>query len=243
MARTKKVDLAAMNPEEKKLFLANLAEFEALVEKANRVRNLQQKFGKTVKAEGFKMSQFKLAVALKTPEGEAALKATIATDLRTAQYMGVDIGGQIGLFLEEPKVSATERAYAEGQTAAMENKAARPDDYSPETPEYKSYMEGYHSVSAERIKGGIGKLDAAKARANAGKPKGAKKDKKAKPAKPAKAPKPAKKGGGGAKPKKPAAAPKPKADAGPPAAISRADVSGGGDNVTHFQRKKAAGAA
>ena len=49
---------------------------------------------------------------------------------------------------------AVDRAFEEGKTDAMQNKPAKPS-YDPATPQYQTYLEGFHSVSEARINGGI----------------------------------------------------------------------------------------
>ena len=113
---------------------------------------------KTALADGFTKADFDYALDVQTPEKEQATKQRIGRRLLIAKFMGSDLGAQFELFSEPSRVPAEDRAFEEGQSAAMQNKPAKPG-YDPSTPQYRSYMKGFHDVSAKLVKGGIKPLD------------------------------------------------------------------------------------
>jgi hypothetical protein len=73
-----------------------------------------------IKAEGGKVSQIKISIALKTPEGEEAFLAEMSERAEVAQWNGV--GVQMALFGgdgEEDRTPLIERSRAEGKRAGM----------------------------------------------------------------------------------------------------------------------------
>lgn len=162
-----------VDPKIRAVFLANKETYARIMKRMGQVQKDLRQFGKVVKQDGFTMRQIKLAVQLETPEGEAVFKAAVAGDLLAAAYTGADIGDQLPLFLDEVRKPAVDHAYSEGEKDAMTDKAARPS-YHPSTPQYKSYLDGYHSVTAKnnesRIKNGIKPLDPKPAKSVSTKP-------------------------------------------------------------------------
>jgi hypothetical protein len=205
-----------IDPDLKKTFIEMRDEWEKLDERANSIAGKRRQYQKEIKTAGYSMQQIKISLLLQTPEGEAEFKAEMANRLLAAAYSDADIGDQLSLFLDTPRVPADDRAYKEGQSCAMKNEAAVPK-YDPSTSQYKSFMDGYHDEQGRQVKTGIGKLDA---KAGNGKSPKAKADKKrGRPAKAA--------AGGAEKPAEAtltaeagkdakAAADAPKADSGPP---------------------------
>ena len=154
-----------IDPESRKLFLVHFEAYIGVAKRVTDAQNARRKLEKTIKSDGFKMSQIKDAILLSTPEGEAQLKQEMANRLLAAQYVGADIGEQLSLFMDEPRVPATDRAAKEGQADAAQNKAARPK-YDPSTEQYRAYMAAYGEEQGRQVKAGIGKLDAKAAAAN-----------------------------------------------------------------------------
>jgi len=147
-----------LDPETRALFMQDLGEYERLLDAVGKAQAKLRRHGKTIKADGFTMAQIKFAIQCKTPEGEKAARAVIANNLLAAAYTGADIGEQLSLFLDEPRVPAVDRAYKEGEAAAAANEPAKPG-YDPSTAQYRQYMEGYHAEQARQLKGGIKPLD------------------------------------------------------------------------------------
>jgi hypothetical protein len=146
-----------VNEEDRALFLNHLPKISDLKAKLNSANaNLRNAY-KTAKADGFLKGDFDTAFQIQGADGEKAKKAAIARDLTIAKWLGCDLGAQLDLFVEPERVPAVDRAFEEGKVDAMSNKAAKPS-YDPSTPQHAKYMEGYHSISEARIKGGIGKL-------------------------------------------------------------------------------------
>ena len=145
-----------VNEEDRALFLQHLpkiAELKAKLATAN--ANLRNAY-KTAKADGFLKGDFEVAFQIQGAEGEKAKKAAIARDLTIAKWLGCDLGAQLDLFVQDERVPAADRAYEEGRTDSMSGKTAKPD-YDPSTEQHRRYMEGYHSVTEERINKGISK--------------------------------------------------------------------------------------
>ena len=146
-----------VDEESRALFLNVLPKIADLRAKLNTANaNLRNAY-KAARADGFAKSDFDTAFAIQGSDGEKAKKAAIARDLTIAKWLGCDLGAQLDLFVEDERVPAVDRAFEEGKVDAMSNKPAKPS-YDPATPQHAQYMEGYHSVSEARIKGGIGKL-------------------------------------------------------------------------------------
>ena len=101
---------------------------------------------KRIKAELGKsgVAIIKAMIELDSDEGQAVVIERIRAQARAARWAGLPIGTQIELSLSEPdRTPAVDRAKDEGKAASMGNKPAKPP-YSPETPQYKSWMDGYH---------------------------------------------------------------------------------------------------
>lgn len=114
-----------------------------------------QALGKTIKADGLSVKQIKVMVDLMTPEGEAAFRASIVSDLQAAQWQGSSVGTQLSLFMEPDRTPSVDVAFDEGQQDSMDGKTANPK-YAPSVPQHASYMKGYHEDQERKIKEGIG---------------------------------------------------------------------------------------
>lgn len=193
MARLKGSNVL-VDPAAKKKFIEMRDHFEKLDEQAKKFAGKRRQYQQEIKLAGFSMGQIKDSLLLSTPEGEAEFKAEIANRLLAAAYSDADIGDQLSLFLDGNRTPAVDRAFKEGQTACMSNKAANPK-YAPDTDQYRAYMDGFHAEQERMTKAGIKKLE--------------KPAEKEKAAKPVKAAKPAAKGAKprGRPPGKKAAAP------------------------------------
>lgn len=155
---TRKKAFNMLDPETRALFMQDLSEYERLLEAVSKAQSKLRRHGKTIKADGFTMAQIKFAIQCKTPEGEKAARAIIANNLLAAAYTGADIGEQLSLFLDEPRVPAVDRAFKEGEAAAAANEPAKPG-YDPSTAQYRAYMEGYHAEQGRQVKAGIKPLN------------------------------------------------------------------------------------
>lgn len=147
-----------LDPEQRALFLNDMNKYVELADKVAKAQSALRRHGKTVKADGFTIAQIKFAIQCQTPEGEKTVRMMIADNLLAAAYAGADIGEQLSLFLDEPRVPAVDRARKEGQTDAMGHKVAKPG-YDPSTAQYRAYMEGYHEEQERQVKAGIKPLD------------------------------------------------------------------------------------
>jgi hypothetical protein len=162
------------NEEDKALFLHHLPKIKAQKDKlATAMADLRNLY-KTAKADGFEKADFDVAAALETAEKEAKTKAKIARQLQIAQFLDADLGQQLDMFLEPSRIPAVDRAYKEGQNAAMQHLAAKPG-YDPSTEQHREYMRGYHEVQTKQLKAGIGKTAAAEPEPKPAPPKQAEK--------------------------------------------------------------------
>lgn len=150
-----------VDPEKKKQFIEMRDHWQGLESRANSAVGKRRQYEGEIKQSGFSIRQIKDSVWLSTPEGEAEFKAEIANRLLAAAYSDADIGEQLTLFLDHNRTPAVDRAYKEGQTAAMKNEAAVPK-YDPATEQYRAFMEGYGEEQGRQVKAGIGKLEAKK---------------------------------------------------------------------------------
>lgn len=158
-AVSKRIDNPELDQEEKALFLNHMPKIKVAKEAvATATANLRNLYKKAKAEGGFEKADFDYAFELETAEKEAKARAKIARNLKIAKIVGSDLGAQLDMFLEPVRVPAADRAYEEGRAAAMKNEPARPK-YDPSTEQSRKYLEGYHSVSADRVKEGIGKLD------------------------------------------------------------------------------------
>lgn len=149
-----------LDREEKALFLnvhlPAIKQLRASLLTAN--SNLRKGYKKALAEGNFTKADFDTAIAVETAENEARERAAIARKLKIAKIMGSDLGAQLDMFLEPVRVPAADRAFEEGESDALQNKIAQPK-YDPSTEQAREYLRGFHSVSAKRIKEGIGKLD------------------------------------------------------------------------------------
>lgn len=125
-----------------------------------------QRVYKGALADGFTKVHFDMAHQMSTPAGEQKFRETLAQQAAAAMYVGSDVGallGQLDLF-GPSRTDATERAYDEGQKAAMEKGPAHPD-YAPGTAQYESFLKGYHDQQAKLTDGFVSTDKGAKTRA------------------------------------------------------------------------------
>ena len=154
----------------KEAFLSHATAFERATAKVKAATKSLNEVKKAAKTDGFTVPQIKFALQCATPEGEAIAKSLIASNLLAAAYMDADIGTQFTLFIEPDRTPLTDRAFKEGQTAAMKNETANPK-YDPSTEAYRLWMDGYHAEQERQVKAGIGKLEAKAPKADKKAPK------------------------------------------------------------------------
>lgn len=101
------------------------------------------------------VDQIKVAIALEQNEdGELALKNEIESKLRVARWVGASVGTQFEMFNGPDRTPAADRAYDEGRRAGMKGDAARPP-HSPETEQYRRWMEGHADGNAALARKGF----------------------------------------------------------------------------------------
>lgn len=160
-----------VDPEQKRLFVVHRDKYADLKAKADKASATLRGYVKTITSDGFSLMQIKDAIRCSTPEGEQEFKAELANRLLAAAYADADVGEQLSLFLDEVRVPAVDRAYKEGQTASMENRAAVPP-YDPSTEQFRAYMKGFHEEQERIVKAGIKKADGKPDEAKGGKKRG-----------------------------------------------------------------------
>ncbi len=97
------------------------------------------------------MVQIKLLQQLQTEEGEKKFREEMEAKATAARWAGLPIGAQGNLF-DEDRRPIEEKAYEEGKSAGMAGKTANPP-YSPGTPAYDRFMEGWHAGQAVLAQG------------------------------------------------------------------------------------------
>lgn len=149
-------DNAGLSPDEARaLFLQDVAKYERALEVKKAADADLRNVGKVIKSDGFTLEQVKVAVAVKTPEGDAKERAKIRQALQAAVWAGVPLGTQLGMFDEPDRTPAVDRAYDEGKIAGMEGRTRRPP-YAPELAQYERWMEGFYAGQESLIKEGGG---------------------------------------------------------------------------------------
>lgn len=109
---------------------------------------------KRIKSEGGSVTAVKLTIELHTPEGEAAFRARMAEQAEIAAWNGVGI--QVDMFADE-REPAEDRAFGEGRRAGMKGESNKPP-YSPETSQYRKWLDGYSEGNAVLFTEGFKKL-------------------------------------------------------------------------------------
>ncbi|HMH99015.1 MAG TPA: hypothetical protein VK577_20965, partial [Bradyrhizobium sp.] len=126
------------NSEEKDLFKHHLPKIKEQRDRvASAVSDLRLLY-KTAKADGFEKADFDMGLALETAEKEAKTKAKMVRQLQIAQFLDADLGEQLDMFQEPSRVPAVDRAYKEGQNAAMQHLAAKPG-YDMATEQHREF--------------------------------------------------------------------------------------------------------
>ncbi|TIX28825.1 hypothetical protein [Mesorhizobium sp.] len=97
---------------------------------------------KLIKAEGGTVAAVKLTLDLRTPEGEAKLKAQIEESIRVARWSNLPVGTQGDIFGPDRR-PPEERAFDEGKLAGMSGKDCKPP-HAPDTEAYNKWVEGWH---------------------------------------------------------------------------------------------------
>lgn len=115
---------------------------------------------KVAKAELGKdaVDDIKDVIALKSPEGEAELRAELERKLRVARYVNAPVGHQF-TFSEDMRPSE-DRAFEEGKRSGLEGAPARPP-HDPSVPQHGKWMEGWHAGQSVLLSDFRSKLDTA----------------------------------------------------------------------------------
>jgi hypothetical protein len=96
------------------------------------------------------VADIKDVISLKTPEGEAALKAEVERKLRIARFMNAPVGHQF-TFSDDMRPSV-DRAYEDGKIVGLDGGDMRPP-HDPSVPQYASWLEGWHAGQAVNASG------------------------------------------------------------------------------------------
>lgn len=154
---TKIFNAPAVDEDNQKLFHHHLKTVKDLRGRLKTLNSDLRNAYKKAKGEGaFTKDDFDTAIEIENAEQEAKVKARIARKLVIARYMGKALGAQLELFMEPDRTPASDIAYEEGRQAALQNVqgGAKPP-YDPSTEQFRRFMEGFHSVSEERVTNGI----------------------------------------------------------------------------------------
>lgn len=128
--------------EARALFLQDVAKYERALEVKKAADADLRNVGKVIKSDGFTLEQVKVAVAVKTPEGDAKERTKIRQALQAAVWAGVPLGTQLGMFDDPDRTPAVDRAYDEGKQAGMQGLTRRPP-YSPELEQHDKWLTGW----------------------------------------------------------------------------------------------------
>lgn len=144
------VGLPGSDPKKREKFLYFSPKYALLKKRAASVNGELRNLLKEADKDGFTKGQFEVAALVSTPEGEAKVRERIGKELEAAQFVGSMLGTQLSLFNEPDRTPAVDRAYSEGQAAAMQNIAAVPP-YAPDTEQFRAFMKGFHDHSASIV--------------------------------------------------------------------------------------------
>jgi hypothetical protein len=139
--------------EEQALFLQHRTSWNEGQAKLKAAEKIVADVVAALKADGFTKKQMQIADSLGSLKGEVKIEAEVADRLKVARWIGHKLGAQMDLFEQPDRTPAVDIAYGEGKRASMTNKPARPD-YAPSSPQYASYMAGYHDHQRE-LAGGL----------------------------------------------------------------------------------------
>lgn len=128
---------------------------KAAVSKANRDMAALKKL---IKGDNFTVKQITIMADLQTPEGEAAVKLSVAQTLEAARWASSPLGAQLEMFMEPDRTPAVDQAREDGIRAAMEGGSAKPP-YDPSTPQYQAWLAGWHEEQERMATKGFKKLD------------------------------------------------------------------------------------
>lgn len=133
--------------QERALFLHNLPKISDLKAKVAKATADLRNAYKQAKADGFVKADFDEAFKMQGEEGEKVKKAAIARSLRIAKWLGLDLGTQLDMFMQDERVPAADRSFEEGKSQAMLGISLK-CDYAPETEQYRKFAEGWHAGQA-----------------------------------------------------------------------------------------------
>lgn len=143
----KNASRASNDDQDRALFLQALPKIAGLRAALNTANaNLRNAY-KQAKADGFAKSDFEEAFKMQGAEGEKVKKAAISRSLRIARWLGMSLGAQLDMFDQDERVPASDRAFEEGKSQAMQGISLR-CDYAPETEQYRKFAEGWHNGQA-----------------------------------------------------------------------------------------------
>lgn len=112
-----------------------------------------------IKTRGFTVKQMKIADMLNgTAKDSEKVKTEVKERLQVAQWIGHPMGAQLDLFAQPDRTPSVDQAYDNGKMAAMEGKVATPP-HDASSPQYQSWLSGYHDEQARRVREGIKPLE------------------------------------------------------------------------------------
>jgi NurA-like 5'-3' nuclease len=116
--------------------------------KVKALEEIERELKANLKADGFLVKEFQVADQLSSGiKGETKVTEEVTLRLCVARWIGHPMGAQLDLFSQPDRTPAVDVARDAGRMASMEGKPADPP-HSPETEQYREWMEGYHEHQA-----------------------------------------------------------------------------------------------
>lgn len=91
-------------------------------------------------------------IALDSDNGEEKMKGQVERMLRAMRWSGLQVGTQPGLFDEDDRTPAADKAFDEGKRAGLAGQTAKPP-YAPELEQYRRWMDGHGEGQSTLAKG------------------------------------------------------------------------------------------
>jgi len=145
---------ADLTEDQQRALLATAArDYEAALHVKNDASAAFIKVCKRIKGDGVSIDDVKTALKLQTPEGEAALKAAIAAQIRVARWYNSPIGTQASLFGEAAGNGhdSENAAYKAGKQAGLDGAKAVVPTHFDANEWLRGWQEGQAAL-ASRIK-------------------------------------------------------------------------------------------
>jgi uncharacterized protein (UPF0335 family) len=127
--------------ERKRRLYMYVGRYEPLLAAKKETADNVKKLVEEAKSNGVPLKDLKLAIKLKTAEGEKALKQEMQDIARVARWAGAVLGTQGELFAKPDK--KTDVVFDEGYRAGLENKPGKAPDHHGQNAQQR-WLAGYH---------------------------------------------------------------------------------------------------